>query len=202
MADSLVYTGDSETVGANMRQSNAGGVPERKWFIALVKQNTEAYCCKQVQQFGYEAYVASQQETRVYANRHRRIVSRVVIPGILFIRATEEERIRILKTCSFIPAFMTNKASKPNEFGRRPMAVVPDFQIETLKFMLYHADAPVCFTSNLIQLGDRVRVIRGPLAGFEGFVIRDDKKTEFVVNIDFLGTAKTSVAVEDIEKIV
>ena len=202
MADSLEYTGDSETAGANtMRQSNAGGMPERQWYIAIVKQNTEEYCCKQVQMLGYEAYVASQQEIRVYANRHRRTVSRVVIPGILFVHSTEEERIQILKTCPSVPAFLTNKAGKPNKFGRRPMAIVPDSQMETLQFMLYHADSPVCFTETRIQQGDRIRVIRGPVIGFEGQVTEDDKKTELVVNIDFLGAAKTSISVEDIEKI-
>lgn len=201
MADSVEHTGDSEAAGTEMRQSNAGGVPKRQWFVAIVKPHTEEYCSKQVQKLGHEAYVASQQETRVYANRHRRTVSHVIISGIVFIRATEEERIQILKTCPSIPAFLTNKASKPNEFGRRPMAVIPDSQMETLQFMLYHADTPVDFTSTPPQLGDRIRVIRGPFVGFEGFVTQDDKKTELVITIDFLGAAKTVIGVEDIEKI-
>lgn len=201
MADSLEHTGDSETAGTKMRQSNAGGVPERQWYIATVKRYTEEHCCKRVKELGYEAYVASQEETRVYANRHRRTITRVIIPSIVFIRATEEERIRILKTCPFIPAFLTNKASKPNEFGRHPMAVIPDSQMATLQFMLHHADTPVSFTDTPLSKGDRIRVIRGPLAGFEGFVTQNDKKAELVINIDFLGTAKTSISVEDIEKI-
>ena len=202
MADSLKYADYSETIGTEMRQSDAGGISKRQWYIATVKPNTENHCCKHVQQLGYEAYVASQQETRVYANRHRRVISRVIISGIVFIRATEEERIRILKTCPSIPAFLTNKAGKPNEFGRRPMAVVPDAQMATLQFMLYNADAPVNFTSTPIKLGDRIRVIRGPFVGFEGFVTEDGKKAELVVTIDFLGAAKTFIGVEDIEKIV
>ncbi|MCH5174683.1 MAG: UpxY family transcription antiterminator [Prevotellaceae bacterium] len=204
MSDSLEYTGDSETVavGTDMRQPNAGGVPKRKWYIAIVKQHTEEHCCQQVQKLGYEAYVASQKEIRRYANRHRRTVSRVVISGIVFIKATEEERIQILKTCPSIPVFLTNKAGKPNKFGRRPMAIVPDEQIATLQFMLYHANSPVCFTNIPIKQGDRIRVTRGPFTGFEGFVEEDDKQTELVINIDFLGAAKTSIHVEDIEKII
>lgn len=201
MADSLGYTGDSEAVGACMRQSNAGGVSERRWYIASVKLNAEEFSCNQVIKLGYEAYVASQKEIRVYANRHHRTVSRVVIPGILFIRSTEEERIQILKTCPFVSAFLTNKASKPNGFGRHPMAVVPNSQMATLQFMLHHVDAPVRFTSCQIQQGDRIRVIRGPFLGFEGYVTENNKKAELVVNIDFLGAVRTSISVEDIEKI-
>lgn len=201
MADSLAHTGDSETVSDGMRKPNAEGVPERKWFIAIVKQNTEERCCKQIGLLGHEAYVASQQETRIYANRHRRTVSRVVIPGVVFVRATEEERIQILKTCPLVPAFLTNKAGRLNEYGRRPMAVVPDSQMETLRFMLYHADAPVCFTSDRIRQGDRIRVVRGPFAGLEGHAADDASRTELVVNIDFLGVAKTVISVEDIERV-
>ena len=201
MADSLENTDVSETAGASVRPSNAGGVPKRQWHIAIVKQYTEEHCCKCVQELGYEAYVASQQETRVYANRHRRTISRIIIPSIVFIRVTEKERIKLLKTCPLIPAFLTNKAAKPNEFGRHPMAIIPDSQIATLQFMLYHADTPVSFTAVPIQQGDRIRVLRGPFAGFEGYVTQDDKKAELVVNINFLGSAKTSIPVEDIEKI-
>lgn len=201
MAESLgnEHAGDSETADAEMRQSNAGGVPKRQWYIATVRQNTEENCRSLVQRLGYEAYVASQQETRVYANRHRRTVSRVIIPGIVFVRATEEERLRILKTCPSIPAFMTNKAGRPGEFGRRPMAVVPDSQMATLQFMLYNADAPVSFISTPIRQGDHIRVVRGPFAGFEGVAVSDGGKAELIVNIDFLGAAKTSISVEDVE---
>ena len=201
MADSQENTVSSETVGAGVRQSNAGGVQDSKWFIALVKRNYEMHCRNFVLDLGYEAYVANQKESRIYPNRHRRLVTHIIIPNIVFIRVTEKERLQLLKTCPLITAFLTDKASAPNQFGRHPMAVIPDKQMETLQFMLYHADSPVSFTATPIQLGDHIRVIRGPFVGFEGYVTMDDKKPKLIVNIDFLGSAKTSIPIEDIEKI-
>jgi len=44
-----------------------------------------------------------------------------------------------------------------------------------------------------VQCGQRVRVLRGPLAGFSGIVLRQRNRTRFVVSFDVL---ERSVSVE------
>ena len=202
MADIPENNASHETVGAELRQSLAGGVPERKWLVALVRTNYEEICRKQLEDKGYEAYVACQKETKVYRNRHRREVTRVIIGRMVFIRINEKERLQILKDFPIIKCFLTNKAAQANEFGRHPFAVIPDKQMESLQFMLYNANTPVSFTSEPLRKGDPIRVVRGPFSGLEGIFLRQGNASYLVVNLDAVGSAMVTIPSNDIEKIV
>lgn len=192
---------DTPTTEATENVVSAGGVPHRKWFAAVVKRNTEKACREKLQELGYESYVATQEETRVWRNGERRKVERVIISTIIFVRATEQERIHTLKL-GFINRYLTNKALPANDLGRHPIATIPDNQMQQLQFMLYNADAPVNFADMPLRLGDRVRITRGSLTGLEGNIIRNASTHYIVVNIDFLGSAMVNISLGDIERIV
>ena len=180
---------------------DAVGVPNRKWFVAIVGRNTEKACRERLTALGYESYVATQLETRVWRTGQKKQVERVLISSLLFIHVTERERREIVKL-PYINYFLTDKAGHTNDFGRHPLAVIPDSQMEMLQFMLYHAESPVTFTPEPLRLGDHIRVIRGQLAGCEGYVSMAGNQTHLVVRIDFLGSAQVTISPDDLEKIV
>lgn len=202
MADIPENNAFHETVGDSLRQSLAGGVPERKWLVAVVRTNYEEICRQQLEDKGYEAYVACQKETKVYKNRHRREVTRIIIGRTVFVRVNEKQRLQILKDFPIIKCFLTNKAAQANEFGRHPFAVIPDKQMERLQFMLYNANSPVNFTSEPLRKGDHIRVVRGPLSNLEGEVIRMGNASYLVVTLNDLGSAMVNIPLDDLEKIV
>ena len=185
----------------NMQIVSAGGVPDGKWMVAIVKRNTEKSSRDKLLESGHEAYVATQRETRVYQCRKRKEIDRVIITSVVFIRTTEQERLRILRECPFIHYFMTNKAGHTNDFGRHPFVIIPDHQMAQLRFMLYNADAPVNFTDQPLRLGDHIRVIRGKLAGFEGQIVRASNTSRIGIQLDFLGCALVEIPQGDLEKI-
>lgn len=193
------------TIGASeMRQSFAGGVQRRQWFVAVVRSNYEALCRDCLQKMGYEAYVASQKEVHRYRNRHRREVEKVVISRVVFVRiANEKERLAVLKDCSFIQYFMMDRAATPNEMGRAPFAVIPDYQIEALQYMLFHAEDSVDFVTTPLLVGDKVRVIRGALQGVEGevVVVKEGNTQSVGIQVGFLGFATINIDPDDIEKV-
>lgn len=197
----LPLTEKASSATANMQIVSAGGVPERQWMVAIVKRNTEKACREKLLQLGYESYVATQRETRIYRCRKRTNIERVIITSIVFIHTTERERIHILKECPFVHYFMTDKAGQANDFGRHPFAIIPDHQMEQLRFMLYNADVPVNFTSLPLHLGDRIRVIRGKLTGLEGQIARTGNTSHIGIQIDFLGCALVDIPPTDLEKI-
>lgn len=196
-----INSSEDSQVPSAQKVDDAVGVPNRQWFVAIVGRNTEKACRERLSALGYESYVATQMETRVWRTGQKKQVERVLISNILFIHVTERERLEIVKL-PYINYFLTDKAGHTNDFGRHPLAVIPDSQMDMLRFMLYHADSPVSFTSEPLHLGDHIRVIRGQLTGCEGYVAKDGNQTHLVVRIDFLGSAQVSISSDDLEKIV
>lgn len=63
---------------------------------------------------------------------------------------------------------------------------IPDEQIEKLKFLLHNADAKVTIAENL-KVGDRVRLVRGPMKGLGGELIHiEENKPIVAIRIDGL----------------
>lgn len=179
---------------------DAVGVSKMHWFVAIVKNNTEKFASEKLERLGFKSYLPTQKEIRVWRNGKHAIIERVVIPSIIFVNCTEDERKEIVNL-HFINRFMTDKAGTSTN-NSKPLAVIPDSQIKILQFMLGNSDTPVTITSRPFIKGDKVRVIRGKLKGLEGEVMDLDKdKTELVVGLDFLGCAKLTTDTINVEVI-
>lgn len=181
---------------------SAVGVEKGRWFVAIVKHNTEKASGEKLAKLGYESYVPIQEEMRVWKNGRKAKVERVVIPSVVFVLCTEEVRKEVVNL-PFISRFMTNKAGNLTQLGHRPLATIPDSQIEKLRFMLGHSEVPVVFSPAPYKKGDLVRVIRGGLLGLVGEVQRiDDRHSEIIVSLDFLGNARLAIETINVEPII
>ncbi len=179
---------------------DAVGVERRHWFVAIVKHNTEKASAQKLAKQGYECYVACQQEYRIWKNGRKVKVDRIVIPSIIFIYCTESER-RPLLNFPYIFRFLTDKAELPNQFGKS-IAIIPEKQIETLKFMLGNSDTTISFVNRIYKVGEKIKVIRGKLLGLEGEVLTsNDGQTDIFVSLGILGCAKVSINPIDLEPI-
>lgn len=178
---------------------DAVGIQSPKWYVAFVGHNTEKACREKLQKLGYESYVATQEEIHEWKNGRKKKVERVVISTLLFVRVTEKQRREVVNL-PFIKYFLTDKARSANDFGHHPLAVIPDSQMQQLRFMLFNADGPVNFITDHLRLGDHIRVARGSLKGLEGNVVRyKDGASYLVAQIESLGYAMIKVAIEDVE---
>lgn len=189
---------NSACAPASPNVDDAVGVGETKWFIAIVNNRSEKSCADKLTKMGIENYVPVQEELRVWNNGKRVKVDRVMIPSKIFIRCTEGERREIVNL-PFIFRFMTNKAGTSVNSVSKPLAVVPNQEIEQLKFMLGVADAKVAFTDRFVK-GDKVKVRRGPFRGLEGYVLEDacSRTSHLYISIDFLGSAYVEIGPKDV----
>ena len=105
---------------------------------------------------GIENFLPVQEEIRQWAHRRQK-VTRVVIPMMIFVHATPQERAEVL-TLSSVSRYMVLK-------GEHTPAVIPDLQMERFKFMLDYSEEAVEMCSTPLAPGEMVRVIKGPLAG-------------------------------------
>ena len=163
----------------------------KRWIAALVQMCTEKKVGERLTKLGMENYVPTQTEIRQWSDRKKK-VERVVIPMVVFVH-TDEKTERSLRMQSFIRKILTYP-------GQTAAAVIPDDQIERLKFMLRQSDSPVEMIEHL-QVGDKVHIVRGALQGLEGELYKNVDKSMVAIHIEALGYACVSVSVEDIEKI-
>ena len=178
---------------------DAVGVSDRKWFVAIVGNNREKSAAEKLETLGFESFVASKEELRVWKNGRRKTVDRVLLPSTVFVHCTESERRRVVVNLPYINRFMTDRAARTEASLNRPLAVVPDTQMVALRFMLGRSDSPVTFTGEYVK-GRKVKVIRGNLRGLEGEIIAlPDGSSELVILIDALGCAKVHINPIDVE---
>ena len=164
----------------------------KRWIAALVQMCMEKKVGERLTKLGVENYVPTQTEIRQWSDRKKK-VERVVIPMVVFVH-TDEKTERSLRMHSFIRKILTYP-------GQTNAAVIPDDQIDRLKFMLRQSDSPVEMMEQHLQVGDKVRIVRGALQGLEGEFYKNVDKSMVAIHIEALGYACVSVSVEDIEKI-
>ena len=162
------------------------------WIAALVQMNAEKKVGSMLSKLGYPNYVPTQTEIRQWSDRKKKI-ERVVIPMVVFISVKKED-VENLRRLSFIYKLV----SYP---GQKEPAIIPDEQIEKLKFMLHHADAAVEFAETVYEVGEEIEIVRGPLKGFYGELCYvEEGKPKVGVYVELLGYSYVNVDMKDIQR--
>ena len=179
---------------------DAVGVPEAKWFVAIVNSRHEKSVAEKLQATGIETYVAAQKEMRVWANGRRKIIDRVVVPSMVFVKCTEWQRRQIVNL-PYVNRFLVNRSTESGGLNK-PVAVIGDAEMRKLKFMLGQSDTPVEFVPIEFRINDTVRVVRGSLRGLEGEIrTASDGTNTLLVSLPLLGGATVHIDPMDVEKI-
>ena len=174
--------------------TNDGEAYPKRWVAVLVQMNCEKKVAAKLDKMGIANYVPVQQEEHQWSDRKKKI-DRVVIPMVVFVRLAQEEEEDEFRKLSFILKFITYPGSK------ELATPIPDEQIEKLKFLLHNADAKVSIVENL-KVGDKVRLVRGPMKGLEGELSYvEENKPIVAIRIDGLGYACVSIEKINLEKI-
>lgn len=169
---------------------------KKHWFIAVVKHGNEKICGKILTDLGYENYVPYQRELRQYASGRRKWVDRLVLTSKVFVRTTEEDRLKNVVTLPVIYRFMVDPSRRSNNMGHASAAIIPDKEMDAFRRMLEQDELPVTYqeTGAIFLEGDKVRVIVGKLSGLEGTVIRTvEGKNRLYVSLDILGSASVEI---------
>ncbi|MBQ5627117.1 MAG: UpxY family transcription antiterminator [Bacteroidaceae bacterium] len=162
----------------------------KQWVAALVKVHSERSAGKKLQDMGIECWVPTQSEVHQWSDRRKK-VERVVIPMIIFVHVPQSD-IRQLAFHPFILKLLTAP-------GQRTPAIIPDAQIQNLRFMLGQSEAQVEMRERILRTGDHVRIVRGPLQGLEGELCKvEDGKPMVAVRVDGLGYACISIDKADL----
>ena len=195
--------GEEQYITTAKKVDDAEGVSnieKREWFVAIVNNHSEKKYAQVLYNEEYETFVPIQSEKHTWRNGTLKVIDRVLIAAVIFIHCTENERKEIVKK-TFVKRFMVDRTRKDKN-GNYPIAKIPGCQIDTFRNLLNKADEPIIVESLPLNIGDKVRVVRGKLAGIEGRILRQKcGETFLIVEISLLGYAKLDISLGDVEKI-
>jgi transcriptional antiterminator NusG len=163
---------------------------EKCWFTLYVQVNHEKEVTRRLEQKSIGSFLPLIERWSKRRDRRQK-VSVPMFPGYVFVRTILDNytHIHILKT----PGALTIVG---NSEGPLP---VPQFQIENLQTML-RSRRPFSLNPYLKE-GDWVHVMRGPLAGCVGILLRQNpKRGRLVVSVDIIRkSVSVELDVEDVE---
>lgn len=188
---------------ATQKVDDAEGVSnteKQEWFVAIVNNRSEKKYAQVLHNKGYETFVPIQNEEHIWRNGTVKAVDRVLIPTMIFIYCTEYERKEVIKM-PFINRFMMDQTQKDKD-GKHPIAKISEWQMDLFRELLEKSDEPITVEPLPLNVGDKVKVIRGRLVGIEGRILQQRcSETFLIVEITLLGCAKLGISLGDVEKI-
>jgi transcriptional antiterminator RfaH len=196
MSDSI-YTGagssgsgfQSERVNLSCEDESCD--VQSNWYAVWTRSRQEKASAERLNALGIQHYLPLKSELRQWSDR-KQIVEVPLFIGYLFvcINLLTNSQLRILKVPGIV-AFVRNNA------GPSP---IPDEQIEDIRTVL---TARVdCSAHQFLSAGDRVRVVKGPLAGVEGTLERTTSTSRLVISIEMIRQSlSVNILREDVEPV-
>ena len=163
---------------------------ERKWYVAYVRLFHERKTSEKLAAMGIESFVPVREEVHQWSQRKKKVM-RVLIPQMIFIHATQKERMEAL-TLASISHYMVLR-------GEHTPAVIPDAQMKQFMFMVDYSEETIEMFVTPLEPGQTVKVIKGPLAGLEGELVEVEGKSKVIVRLDLLGCAGVDMPIGYIE---
>lgn len=153
---------------------------ERRWLAAYVKMHHEKKVRDRLMSMGIECFLPVQEEMRMWSDRMKKI-ERVLIPMMIFVHVNPTEQHSVINLPSVLRYMVLR--------GEHTPCTIPDVQMEKFRFMVDYSESSVHFDTLTLRPGEKVRVIKGSLAGLEGELVTINGKSGVAIRIDQLGCA-------------
>ncbi len=159
------------------------------WYAVTTRSRQEKAAASMLEALGIQPFLPMTAELHQWSDR-KQVVHLPLFPGYLFVHINPslEAALRVRK----VPAIVDFVG---NHSGPLP---IPDRQIEDVRTVL--ARKVPCSPHSFLQAGDRVRVVRGALAGIEGRFVRNGSKGQLIISIEMIQRSLAlTVLWEDLE---
>lgn len=160
------------------------------WFALYVQVNHEKEVTKRLEQKAIDCYLPLLECWSKRRDRRKRIHT-PVFPGYIFVHTILDNytNVNILKIPGAVHILRNTEGPLP----------IPDYQIDNLKTLLGGSTEPSLHP--YLKEGDWVQVVRGPLTGCTGILVRHNpKKGRLVISIDIIHkSVSVELDMEDVE---
>lgn len=170
------------TLGLNSNQAAPVPVPTA-WYAAYTHPRHEKKVAEQLEERGIEAFLPVYHSVRQWKDR-RKELDLVLFPGYVFVRLSLTDRMRVLQLPGVV-RFVT--------FNGQPAALLGD-DLAALRNALEQGLRAE--NHPYLNIGRKVKVVSGPLAGASGILQRLKTNSRIVISIDAIMRA-VSVEIDE-----
>ena len=163
---------------------------EREWHIFYLRPRAEKLVYKILTNLNYEVFWPVIQSMRIWKNRQKKKIELPLFPNYLFVYAYAHE----LHAIRSVPKVVTYVCC-----GGKP-STISKIEIEGIKRML-GLERAITVEAKFYK-GERVRIVSGPLMGYEGVLVKQRSKTRFGIQLKAINHAVfIDISLSDLEKL-
>lgn len=163
---------------------------KKNWYVFYTSPRAEKKVNENLLSLGYESFLPLKSEFKIWKNRQRKLIKLPLFPSYIFVLATRNDIFdinRIYGICCCV-----TYAGVP--------AVISENDIMSLKIM-QEMDVEI-LKNNDLHSGDKIRILDGPLCGYEGVLIKIKGKEKFSVSVSCVNlTAVVDISFSKMEKL-
>lgn len=173
---------DVQTTSAEaiLGAASASSAAEENWYALYTCPRHEKRVAQQIEQHRIACFLPIYRSVRRWKDR-RKELELALFPGYVFVRVALPDRVRVLQLAGAVRFVSFNGHPVP----------LPNGEMESLMSGL--SSGVRAEPHPYLQVGRRVRVRSGPLAGAQGILVRRKDKFRVVLSLDLI---MRSVAVE------
>lgn len=163
-----------------------------EWYAVHVRSRHEFQVTDRLTMKGVETFLPTVEKQRKWKDR-KKMIAFPLFPGYVFVHTTKESDnlLSVLKVTGVVRMICT-LPGQPD--------VIPDEQITSLQKLVENKEALDPYP--YLNEGQMVRIVKGPLSGIEGILLKKQDKHLLVLSVDVLqqGVALT-IDASEVEKI-
>ncbi|XLS29199.1 UpxY family transcription antiterminator [Flavobacteriaceae bacterium M23B6Z8] len=165
-------------------------VSEKNWYVLYTAPRAEKIAKRELEFKGYEVFLPLTQTLRIWKNRQKKMIDTVLFPSYIFVFTDERHLAEICRV---------NKIKTFIQCGGKASKIKTEY-IEGIKRML-DSKQEISVDHDFTE-GEQVRIIKGPLTGYEGILVRQKTKTKFGIHLREINqTVLVEICVDAVEKI-
>ena len=154
------------------------------WYAAYTRRNREFAVKERLDKLGVENFLPTEELVRETPfGRKKAMVP--LIHGMIFIRTDKETSFSLLNDYSLRIVYL-------KDIEGRHSLIIPDKQMADFMFLLDVASKGIEVLNKHVKKGDRVRVVKGPLAGLEGELMRIRGHKRVIIRLEGVASIATS----------
>jgi len=167
----MPYTRKQKAGRYQLSMASNSSAGEKKWHIFYLRPRTESLVCRMLANLNYEVFWPVIQSIRIWKNRQKKKIKLPLFPNYLFVYTYAHELYPIKR----IPQVVSCVTC-----GGKP-STLSDQEIDGIRRML--CLGRVITVETKFSKGERVRILSGPLKGYEGVLITQHSKTRFGIQL-------------------